>query len=155
MGSSITAEEWERRKNAIHTLYILDDLPMVGSSGVIEMMKQRYGFCARQASYLIPDRAGSLPTYLRYPSKRQYEYRMQKWGFEKNMPGDNYSILASKLGKRKREGIESNVFWRGKLVPAAKLRKESLRHGYMTTLEKLYRAQGNVQRRLSLLFHFS
>jgi hypothetical protein len=52
------------------------------------------------------------------------------------MPGGNYPIINAKLGKRKLEGKESNVFWKGLLVPAAKLRKDSSRHGYMTTLEK-------------------
>jgi hypothetical protein len=56
------------------------------------------------------------------------------------MPGGNYPIIASKLGKRKLEGKESNVYWKGALVPAAKIRKESSRHGYMTTLEKLHLA---------------
>lgn len=65
------------------------------------------------------------------------------------MPGGNYPIIASKLGKRKAAGTESNVFWKGELVPAAKIRKETTRHGYMTTLERLSRAQGNdrIQRR--------
>ena len=56
------------------------------------------------------------------------------------MPGGNYPIIASKLGKRKLEGKESNVYWKGALVPAAKVRKESSRHGHMTTLEKVYLA---------------
>ncbi|KAH8672228.1 Clr5 domain-containing protein [Ilyonectria robusta] len=122
MTMSLTSEEWERWRNVIHTLYILEDLPLCGPSGVIEKMKLRYGFRA---------------------SKRQYEYRFQQWGFEKNMPGGNYPIIMSRLGKRKLEGKETNVFWRGELVPAAKVRKESSRHGYMTTLERLHMARGN------------
>jgi hypothetical protein len=59
------------------------------------------------------------------------------------MPGGNYPIIMSRLGKRKLEGKETNVFWRGELVPAAKVRKESSRHGYMTTLERLHMARGN------------
>jgi hypothetical protein len=61
---------------------------------------------------------------------------------EKNMPSENYPIIASKLGKRKAAGMESNVFWKGVLVPAAKVRKESSRHGYMTTLERLAQDRG-------------
>ncbi|OAQ66020.1 ankyrin repeat-containing protein [Pochonia chlamydosporia 170] len=123
MAISITIEEWERWRNAIHTFYILDNLPLLGPSGVIETMKLRYNFHA---------------------SKRQYEYRLQQWGFEKNMPGWYYPIVATKLGKRKLAGEESNVYWRDELVPAAKIRKESSRHGYMTTLERVYKAQENA-----------
>ena len=49
MAKSIASEEWERWRNAIHTLYILEDLPLCGPSGLIEQMKLRYGFHARQA----------------------------------------------------------------------------------------------------------
>lgn len=59
------------------------------------------------------------------------------------MPGENYRTIASILGKRRRAGKESNVYWRGELVPEAKMRKESSRHGYMTTLERLNMAKGN------------
>ncbi len=53
MTTSISSEEWERWKNAIHTLYILEDRPLCGPSGLIEEMKSRYGFHARQAP-IIP-----------------------------------------------------------------------------------------------------
>ncbi|KAK4246409.1 ankyrin repeat-containing protein [Corynascus novoguineensis] len=115
--------DWERWKNAIHALYVLENLPLRGPSGVIETMKSRYGFSA---------------------TKRQYEHRFQQWGFEKNIVGENYPVIASKLGKRKAAGKESNVFWKGELVPPAKIRKESARHGYMTTLEKMYQAQASA-----------
>jgi len=45
-----TAEEWERWRNAIHTLYILEDLPLCGPSGVIEKMKICHGFHARHVA---------------------------------------------------------------------------------------------------------
>lgn len=60
------------------------------------------------------------------------------------MAGKNYPVIASKLGKRKAAGKESNVFWNGVLMPPAKIRKESGRHGYMTTLEKMSQAQGTL-----------
>jgi len=67
------------------------------------------------------------------------------------MPGKNYPIITSILGKRKLEGKETNIFWRGELVPATKLRKESSRHGYTTTLESKYMAKGNCCSRLLFL----
>ena len=71
------------------------------------------------------------------------------------MPGANYPIITSKINKRKRAGKESGVYWRGELVPAAKIRKESSRHGYMTTLERLYMTPGNLcSTRPLLSFHF-
>jgi hypothetical protein len=51
--SSISSEEWERWRTAIHTLYMLENLPLGGSSGVIETMKLRHGFCARQVPILL------------------------------------------------------------------------------------------------------
>ena len=53
------------------------------------------------------------------------------------MPGTNYAIIESKIGKRKRAGKESNVFWKRTRLLDSKLRKDSARHGYMTTLERL------------------
>jgi len=58
------------------------------------------------------------------------------------MPGENYPIITSKLGKRKLADKDSNVYWRGQLVPAAKLRKESSRHSYTTTLANMYTVKG-------------
>lgn len=46
MARSIDSDEWERWRNAIHTLYILENLPLGGPSGQMEMMKLRYGFDA-------------------------------------------------------------------------------------------------------------
>jgi hypothetical protein len=60
MTMSITPEEWERWKNAIHTLYILEDLPLCGPSGVIEKMKLRYDFHARQAPIVPRQKAFHL-----------------------------------------------------------------------------------------------
>ena len=60
------------------------------------------------------------------------------------MPGGNYPIIASMLGKRKAAGKESIVFWKGVLVPASKVRKETARHGYMTTYERVSQARGNI-----------
>ncbi len=59
------------------------------------------------------------------------------------MLGGNYPIIATKTGKRKlEEEKESNVYWKGVLVPAKKILKESYRHGYTTTLERVQMAQG-------------
>jgi hypothetical protein len=57
MTMSLTSEEWERWRNVIHTLYILEDLPLCGPSGVIEKMKLRYGFRARQAPIIPQQKA--------------------------------------------------------------------------------------------------
>ncbi|KAL2147808.1 hypothetical protein VTI28DRAFT_5580 [Corynascus sepedonium] len=95
-------------------------------------MKSRYGFSA---------------------TKGQYEHRFQQWGFEKNMAGENYPVITSKTGKRKAAGKESNVFVNGVLVPPAKIRKESARHGYMTTLEKMSQAQGTLIETGSLFYN--
>ncbi len=53
------------------------------------------------------------------------------------MPGANYAVIDSKVGKRKRAGKESNVFWKRKRLTDAKLCKELSRHGYMTTWDRL------------------
>lgn len=58
------------------------------------------------------------------------------------MPGVNYQIIESKLGKRKREGKESNLYFMGQLVPAAKLQKEFSRHVKLPTFQRPHTAQG-------------
>jgi len=47
MASLPTSEKWEKWRNAIHTLYIVENLPLCGPSGVIVQMELRYGFRAR------------------------------------------------------------------------------------------------------------
>ena len=69
------------------------------------------------------------------------------------MPGANYPIITSKIGKRrKREGKQSSVYRGGKQLSAAKIWKDSCRHGYMTTLERVQMAQGISQQGRSSLF---
>ncbi len=63
MARSLTSEDWERWRNAIHTLYILENLPLCGPSGVIEEMKVRYGFHARQAPLIPRHEAVQLTVY--------------------------------------------------------------------------------------------
>ena len=53
------------------------------------------------------------------------------------MPGTNYAVIDSKVAKRKLAGKESNVFWKRKRLLDAKLQKDSTRHGYMTTWDRL------------------
>ncbi|KAK4442457.1 ankyrin repeat-containing protein, partial [Podospora aff. communis PSN243] len=116
---------WERWRNAIHGLYILDNLP---PKKVKEAMEIRHCFYAKQAT---------APRTLFIES--QYIYQFKKWRFQKHMVTESYPVIESKLGKRKRQGKESNVYWRGQLIPAAKLRKELSRHGTKPTLAASYR----------------
>jgi hypothetical protein len=63
------------------------------------------------------------------------------------VPGVNYQIIESKLGKRKREGKESNVYLMGQLVPDEKLQKEFSRHVKLPTLKRSHTAQGTSYRK--------
>ena len=48
-----------------------------------------------------------------------------------------------KIQLRKRTGKESDVYLNGQLMPAEKLRKETSRQGYMTSVEQARHALGN------------
>lgn len=39
--------EWERWRNAIHTLYVVEKKPLEGKHGVMGIMKEKYNFQAR------------------------------------------------------------------------------------------------------------
>ncbi|RYP49053.1 hypothetical protein DL769_011128 [Monosporascus sp. CRB-8-3] len=118
MSRPAAADEWDRYKNEIYTLYIPKNLPLEGPHGVIEVMRQRFGFDA---------------------SKTQYEYRLKKWGFRKYIKGTQskvFQIVLHKFESAKarliNKGKEPRVYYRGKPVTAKVLRTR----GHMTYLER-------------------
>jgi hypothetical protein len=136
-----TDEDWERWKNAIHTLYILEDRKLGGPDGVKETMENRHNFKAR---YVVNDEDRLVVPAADHEdngSESQYHRRLDRWGFNKKLTAQNWRIVDSKFRKRKADGKKSEMFYQGLLVPAAKVRREISRHGY-TTLERFQAAQG-------------
>ncbi|WKT53639.1 Clr5 domain [Fusarium oxysporum f. sp. vasinfectum] len=119
MPASSGSLEWDRWKDVIHALYILEDRPLKGPRGVIKCMEEQHDFRA---------------------TKSQYEYRFKKWGFWKNLTHGNWQIISWKINKRKKDGKNSDVYCGEELISVKRLRKEISRHD-MTTLEKLHWTQ--------------
>ncbi|KAH8891608.1 hypothetical protein GQ53DRAFT_823628 [Thozetella sp. PMI_491] len=86
MSSCLAAPSlWERFKEEIHSLFIIDNQPLDGANGVIEQMKARHKFEA---------------------TKAQYEVRLRKWGFGKYAKGTNpkdWQIVLHKVQSAKRK----------------------------------------------------
>jgi len=66
---------------------------------------------------------------LKLISKAQYELRFKKWQFRKYRSKDDWIVVARKIGKRKREHKESEVYIDGKLIQPKKVKKTTLRYG--------------------------
>jgi hypothetical protein len=62
-------------------------------------------------------------------SKAQYELHFKKWEFRKNRTKDDWKIVAQKIGKRKREHKESEVYIGGNLIESKKVKKAISRYG--------------------------
>ncbi|KAH8700390.1 fungal-specific transcription factor domain-containing protein [Talaromyces proteolyticus] len=61
-------------------------------------------------------------------SKAMYERQLKKWGFHKNLKGNDWKIIQYKIEKRKRDGKRTDVYIRNTLVPEKKVKKEISRH---------------------------
>ncbi|KFA79216.1 hypothetical protein S40288_02350 [Stachybotrys chartarum IBT 40288] len=114
------AKDWETWKNAIQTLYIVENRHLEGEQGVIEEMARRHNFQA---------------------SKNQYERHLKRWGFSKKKTKEMWQVISGKVRKRKQNHKKTNVYLDGILVPAKKLSKEMSRQGFMSTTERLTWAQ--------------
>jgi hypothetical protein len=83
-------------------------------------------------------------------SKAQYELHFKKWGFRKNRTKDDWKIVAQKVGKRKREHKESEVYIDGNLIHSKKVKKAISRYGSMPATAEM-QLQGNHIRVISNL----
>ncbi|SPO07209.1 uncharacterized protein DNG_09903 [Cephalotrichum gorgonifer] len=119
-------ETWDRWKNAIHTLYIVQGRALKGPEGVVELMRARHGFIA---------------------SDTEYERYLTRWGFKKKTTKETWKIIGWKIDKRHRVWKKpTNVYRDGVLIPSRRLDKEVSRQGFMTTFERLQIAQGQSPR---------
>lgn len=74
--------------------------------------------------------------------KAQYELHFKKWKFQKNMPRDDWEVIARKIGKRKRENKKSEVYINGHLIAPKKVRKAVSRYSFTQGTTEMQR-QGN------------
>lgn len=61
-------------------------------------------------------------------SKPQLIRQFKRWGFRKNIAGEEWKLIGIKIQQRKREGKESEVVFNGKIINPKTLRKELRRH---------------------------
>ncbi|KAL4786897.1 ankyrin repeat-containing domain protein [Aspergillus varians] len=77
-------------------------------------------------------------------TKSQYETQFKKWGLRKKQPllrTMEWEFIGNRVEKRKRvNGKESEVFIHGERYPAAKLRKAQYGKAFVSTVDKLFRA---------------
>ncbi|OBT43416.1 hypothetical protein VE00_05745 [Pseudogymnoascus sp. WSF 3629] len=115
MSQPIDPQGWDRFKNVIRGLYMTKGHKLEGPEGVIKIMETKHGF---------------------RKTKAQYEKQIKDWGFKKNRTKRDWQIMNRKIQLRKRTGKDSDVYLDGQLMPVEKLRKETARQGYMTTVEQ-------------------
>lgn len=77
-------------------------------------------------------------------SKAQFERKLKEWGLRKNrMKKGDWKVVSAKLAKRKREtGNDYEIYIDGVRCPSPKVRKETARHSYVSTIEKLRPPEG-------------
>lgn len=126
---------WDRWRNAIHTLYVVEKRPLTGKNGVMSAMKEKHNFEARFASPQFAPSRVRTAARLTPNSKPQYERRLAKWGFIKKTTKESWQIGNYKVKKRKDERKETLVYRDGVLVPPEKAARELTRQGHMTAIE--------------------
>jgi hypothetical protein len=67
-----------------------------------------------------------------FNSKAQYEDQLKKWDMRKNLKASEWKYVAHRMQKRKREGLESDIYVHDTLVPPKKVKKEVSRHSIPT-----------------------
>ncbi|KAM5381194.1 hypothetical protein ACJZ2D_003110 [Fusarium nematophilum] len=92
---------------------------------------RHYSFIRRL--YLLDVSLKDLTTLLHaledFPvTKAQLEYKLKQWNISKNIDGDLWRSIDRCIGKRKRQGKESDVFHCGKRVKQSTIDKETYRH---------------------------
>ncbi|MCJ1389929.1 hypothetical protein MMC18_002786 [Xylographa bjoerkii] len=92
--------DWEGHRGMLSELYITQDHSL---DQVMEHMSSTYNFHAKM---------------------RAYKERFKLWGFDKNVPAHDMAAIVALVEKRKREdGKESLVFFKGRLIKTMKMER--------------------------------
>jgi glyoxylate carboligase len=67
-----------------------------------------------------------------FNSKAQYEDQLKKWDMRKNLKASEWKYIAHRIQKRKREGLESDIYFNDTPIPPKKIKKEVSRHSIPT-----------------------
>lgn len=70
-------------------------------------------------------------------SAGQYERQFKKWGFRKNLTGEEWTTVSRRIDRRKRDGKETELRISGVCVPVKKRQKALARYGQGSTLEMM------------------
>ncbi|KAL3961261.1 hypothetical protein ACCO45_002784 [Purpureocillium lilacinum] len=113
---------WDNHKAEVERLFIRENRPL---DEVIGILASSHDFHA---------------------SKAQFERKLKEWGLRKNrMKKGDWKVISAKLAKRKREtGKDYEIYIDGVRCPSPKVRKETARHGYVSTIEKLRPPEASV-----------
>ncbi|KAK5657151.1 hypothetical protein OQA88_3208 [Cercophora sp. LCS_1] len=103
VGPPILDADWEKHKAEIWRLYILDEVP--------------------QKNLLDEIRKLGL-----FATKSQLQYKLNRWGFKRNIDEPTWQKIDREIKKRKRDGKESEVIHNYKRLKPAKIAKETNRH---------------------------
>jgi len=75
--------------------------------------------------------------------KAQYELKFREWKLRKNFTTQEWKAASHRVGKRKKEGKESEVYFEGDLIPLKKAKKGISRYSFPTLLEKHRQGTGH------------
>ncbi|CAI6336809.1 unnamed protein product [Periconia digitata] len=103
----IADSEWEKHKGEIIALYVKAKTGLKGKHGLVELMRNKYGFVASEA---------------------QYEYRLKQWGIRKYGNKDHWRLIHEILTQRESINEESDVYISGRKVSKEKLKRERKRY---------------------------
>ena len=75
--------------------------------------------------------------------KAQYELKFREWKLRKNFTTQEWKAVSHRVGKRKKEGKESELYYEGDLIPLKKAKKGISRYSFPTLLEKHRQGTGH------------
>ncbi|KAH9211436.1 ankyrin repeat-containing domain protein [Leptodontidium sp. 2 PMI_412] len=114
--SAMKDADWELHKGAIERIYMREDKKLPELRAILNL----------------------LGIFKREHSKAEYERKFKQWGFVKyRMRKEDWRCISNRIEKRKREsGKDSEVYIDGVQCPPIKVRRETARHGFVSTIEK-------------------
>ncbi|KIW11762.1 hypothetical protein PV08_09034 [Exophiala spinifera] len=113
-------DDWEAKRNIIERLYISEGKSL---KTVQAIMLAEHHFSATFVFWI-----SHILTLLNFHSKSQYEMRFNDWGLRKKVKHRDWIDIDCYVQRRKRLGVDSDVYIDGILIPPKKLRKKARRN---------------------------
>lgn len=107
----------------------------------MEIMRRDYSFSATYVLFAFPIILFACTDAFVCSSKHQYQFQLKKWKLSKNRKGIEWEALARIVRAREKQGLQSEVYYKGELVPHEKLSREISRYGFTLMIQRFQRGK--------------